>query len=646
MLVSSLLVTGVEAPYGNVIDVAGNSTSQGAPLDAFTPKGGMTVQGTWNLAANQAWRIIADPAGSTHWVIENPASGMCIDIKDRVQTPGAVLHIWPVRSSNNANQLWDFVPDQFGSGAFFIQNPQTGLVIEIEGGSTQAGSRLTLGRRRLFDADYQLWTGVGSATGVPTLTLETPPAHFWGNGQYTFVAPDQTQPFTSLSVTIDVIEDLAIEAFTVQINGNAPAPPQNPRDPVSKTNDAGSTWTAQWLQYWLAFKDGALFVGNQFYHQGGPDPGNPLPSVGTNTALTDSSGGQFSFENSVIPQDTRIVLTLKFDSNDQERAIAISASVYQSGALVASGESKGPGKPTFSSQQVTEADLAPLGAFQVVVAGNPQAGSKNDFTTGMGTLTINCQPACTIGDSGGVDPLMGITTAESTNCYYGALPQGSFEQLVQPFGVTQPRIESVTNEQTIVRGAGMYPSSALTFGGHFVFEETRDSVPVDVVSGITAAPDGSFVVAIGCKWASDQQASANAYGAADASLELHVADHAGNSVQAMLATGLNPVVLSSQGAVGGYATAPHNLAVTPVAGAAGSASVSFTSPASDGGLPITGYRVMAHSSDGGTTVTATGSSSPITVSGLTANDQYTFQADAVNRFGAGQRSPATSPITI
>src|ERR1700733_6069753 len=100
MLVSSLLATDVQAPYGNVIDVAGDSTSQGALLDAFTPEGGVTVQGTWDLAANQAWSIIKEPAGSTHWVIENPASGLCIDIKDRVQTPGAVLHLWPIGSSN------------------------------------------------------------------------------------------------------------------------------------------------------------------------------------------------------------------------------------------------------------------------------------------------------------------------------------------------------------------------------------------------------------------------------------------------------------------------------------------------------------------------------------------------------------------
>ena len=67
------------------------------------------------------------------------------------------------------------------------------------------------------------------------------------------------------------------------------------------------------------------------------------------------------------------------------------------------------------------------------------------------------------------------------------------------------------------------------------------------------------------------------------------------------------------------------------------ATVAFTAPASTGGAAITNYTVTA--SPGG--VTATGSSSPITVTGLTAGTAYTFSITATN--AAGLTSTSSSP---
>ncbi|HVC67862.1 MAG TPA: fibronectin type III domain-containing protein, partial [Acidimicrobiales bacterium] len=73
----------------------------------------------------------------------------------------------------------------------------------------------------------------------------------------------------------------------------------------------------------------------------------------------------------------------------------------------------------------------------------------------------------------------------------------------------------------------------------------------------------------------------------------------------------------------------------------GSASVTFTAPASNGGAPITGYTVT--SSPGG--ITATCASSPCTVTGLTNGTTYTFTVTATNGTGAGPASASSNSVT-
>jgi hypothetical protein len=82
---------------------------------------------------------------------------------------------------------------------------------------------------------------------------------------------------------------------------------------------------------------------------------------------------------------------------------------------------------------------------------------------------------------------------------------------------------------------------------------------------------------------------------------------------------------------------PANLSVAPGA-TAGTATVSFSAPASNGGSGITGYTVTAN--PGG--ITATGTSSPITVTGLTPQTSYTFSVVATN--GEGNSVPATTGL--
>lgn len=81
-------------------------------------------------------------------------------------------------------------------------------------------------------------------------------------------------------------------------------------------------------------------------------------------------------------------------------------------------------------------------------------------------------------------------------------------------------------------------------------------------------------------------------------------------------------------------------AVSAVAGDS-SADVSFTAPSSNGGSAITSYEVT--SSPG--SITATGSGSPISVSGLTNGTAYTFTVKAINAIGTGTASSASASVT-
>lgn len=72
-----------------------------------------------------------------------------------------------------------------------------------------------------------------------------------------------------------------------------------------------------------------------------------------------------------------------------------------------------------------------------------------------------------------------------------------------------------------------------------------------------------------------------------------------------------------------------------------SVSVTFTAPANVGGGAITGYTVVSTPSS----ITGTGASSPITVSGLTTDTAYTFKVFATNAYGPSALSAASNSAT-
>ena len=93
----------------------------------------------------------------------------------------------------------------------------------------------------------------------------------------------------------------------------------------------------------------------------------------------------------------------------------------------------------------------------------------------------------------------------------------------------------------------------------------------------------------------------------------------------------------------GDAAAPTGVSATP---GVNSAVVSFTAPTNNGGSAITSYTVTAtdHTTAGNGGQSAHGAASPITVSGLTGGDSYTFTVVATNGFGTSVASAASTAV--
>jgi hypothetical protein len=480
-----------------VIDI--EESSSGAPPLEARPLvgGGINLTGPPPpVASNQTWEIQPDPAGSSHYIIKNPATGRCIDIGGNSTARGASLDAWPEKKSNNQNQLWDLLPDPFGSGYFFIQNPQTGLVIEIQNASSTSGAHLVMNPMRMFGHNYQLWTalddGGPSASDLPLLAIATPPFPVLiGSGQYVLLPPSQTQNFTAVTITLDIIDELVFDSessqgsnwiddtppgFSVQINGFPPYPPPNYNP---KPGQSQYKWDAHWMQYGLIMQNNSLVLFEQIWPPSGGVPGFPQPSV------TSTSPSILNLPSATIPAGTRIVLTLNFDKNQFLTGISGKAFNGSGASIGTPVDFSAVGQPTWKGNSsngppLQESQLAPLGAFQVVVVGHPSG--RTHFTDGLGTLTVATTPDFWAAASWPDPNANG--TGETSNIFYGDVQSGNHPLIAQPFGVPHPGMAAEDALYT-VDGSGLYPNAkvkATVSGSGFYFEELSN----------TTASDGSF----------------------------------------------------------------------------------------------------------------------------------------------------------
>jgi hypothetical protein len=93
------------------------------------------------------------------------------------------------------------------------------------------------------------------------------------------------------------------------------------------------------------------------------------------------------------------------------------------------------------------------------------------------------------------------------------------------------------------------------------------------------------------------------------------------------------------------ATAPSVPTIISAIGSNGSATVTFAATGNNGGSAITGYTVTATSVRGRAEITATGTNSPITVTGLANGTSYTLTVTATDAAGTSTSSTPSSAVT-
>jgi YVTN family beta-propeller protein len=198
-----------------------------------------------------------------------------------------------------------------------------------------------------------------------------------------------------------------------------------------------------------------------------------------------------------------------------------------------------------------------------------------------------------------------------------------------------------TGVGTVALGTGTY-GVAFNPAGTRAYVANNGSNDVTVINTATETAIANVTVGTGPWGVAVDPTGTFVYVGNQSSNDVSVISTASNTLFTAVAVGSLPRVLGMF--IGGPLTGPPEAprSVAARAGSGGQATVTFTPPASDGGAPITTYTAV--SNPGG--LTATGSASPITVSGLASGTPYTFTVTATNAAGTGPASSPSNSVTF
>ena len=255
-----------------------------------------------------------------------------------------------------------------------------------------------------------------------------------------------------------------------------------------------------------------------------------------------------------------------------------------------------------------------------------------------------------------------VTAADATTPANGGQSKAGSASPVTVTGLTNG--DAYTFTVTATNGVGTGSASA---SSNSVTPSAPASVP-GAPTGVSAVGGNASAVVSFSAPVSDGGSAITGYTvtAADATTPGNGGQSKAGSASPVTVTGLTNgdaytfTVTATNGVGTGPGSAPSN-SVTPSApasvpgaptgvsavGGNASAVVSFSAPVSDGGSAITGYTVTAAdaTTPGNGGQSKAGSASPVTVTGLTNGDAYTFTVTATNGVGTGPGSASSNSVT-
>ena len=252
-----------------VIDVPGGSTKKGTLLDIYTRKK--------SNDKNQLWSFLKGPAGKPgSFFIKSQLGNLVIDVQGAKNMAGTPLDSYSKKTSNNKNQLWNFVPgSSLNSFHFFLQSllGTSELFIDVSGGKAKSGTPLIVSKKKSGKNDkQQLWTLVAAPgnSHKPRITKVVPVA---GDAGIT-VSGTGFFPFFPLLYTYHYVSSDGGDSFSsiefmstwADFAGNFTGyvPIENPSN-LSPTTTGYLTLTIQDGQHaWARYSIGASWNGTKF----------------------------------------------------------------------------------------------------------------------------------------------------------------------------------------------------------------------------------------------------------------------------------------------------------------------------------------------------------------------------------------------
>jgi hypothetical protein len=343
--------------------------------------------------------------------------------------------------------------------------------------------------------------------------------------------------------------------------------------------------------------------GAGYYGGGGGDAGYPYGAGG--------GGGGSSY---VDPSAGNITMTANTSST---ASVTISWAVVPSAPTSVSATA-GNGSATVSFSPPSSNGGATIGSYTVTAVDSTNAQSPTNGTTTTGSSS----PITVTGLANGDSYTFTVTATNSAGTGSASSPSNSVTPVapVASVSVTASPSPASYGASVSLSASVSGPNGDPTPTGNVNF--LAGSNPIsgcqDVALSSGAASCSTSAVPVGSDTISADYSGDGNYASASGSTSLSV-----------------------------DAVAPS--APTSVSASAGntSATVSFSPPSSNGGATVTSYTVTAadstNSTNGGESVS--GSSSPITVTGLANGDSYTFTVTATNSAGTGAASSPSNAVT-